>query len=358
MAPTGGPSAEPTLDDRQRLQRLVDGYLGTALVYVAAKLGLADLLADGPRASDDLARATQCHADALRRLLRGLVALGVLAETEDGRFALSPVGAWLRHEHPLSLRPLAVLTGEEFLAAWGDLLHSARTGETAFPHVFGMTVWEHRARHPELNAQFNRWMGQLTQLANSEQALVAAYDFSALRTICDVAGGQGALLAALLAASPASCGWLFEQPHVLAEAPALLDAAGVAARCALVAGDIFAAYPDELHGLAAYVLKNIIHDWDDAHSRVLLQRCRQAMGPRSRLLLVERLLPGRVLDDPATIWMDLRMLAGAGGRQRTEAEYRALCAAAGLALTRVLPTPSGFSIIEALPVAPAPAPPS
>lgn len=344
------PSAAPAdraREDRLALQRLVDGYFSTSLLYVAAKLGIADLLAGGPRTASDLAQATQCHAGALHRVLRGLVVVDVLVEREDGSFALSSIGAWLQSDHPHSLRPLAILSGEEFMPAWGNLLHSARTGETAFPHVFGMTVWEHRAQHPELNACFNLWMVQLTELANS--ALIAAYDFSSFSTICDVAGGHGALLAAVLQAHPAARGLLFDQAHVLAEAQPYLEAAGVADRCTPVVADLFAPYPDELRGLDAYVFRNIIHDWDDEKSFVILQQCRQAMSEASRILLVERVLPDRVADDPAAIWMDLRMLAGAGGRQRSKDEYRALFGAAGLVLTRVVPTASGFSVVEALP---------
>lgn len=233
----------------QQVQALIDGHRSTALVYVAARLGIADLLAAGPRTGEEPAQAAGAHAPSLHRLLRGLALLGVLAEGEDGRFGLTPVGETLRSDTPNSLRGSAIGVGEGSAHAWLGLLHSARTGETAFNHVFGMSVWEHRPEHPELNDYFNQRMVQGTQ--RSAAAIVAAYDFSSCHTIADVGGGHGALLAAILQAHPHVRGVLFDQPHVVAGARPLLEAAGVVDRCEIVSGSFFEAVPE---GADAYLL--------------------------------------------------------------------------------------------------------
>lgn len=331
---------------RPVLKSLLDGYRGTALLYVAAKLGLADLLADGPKSSAELAQELGAHAAALQRILRGLVLLGVCSEEPDGRFGLTALGSWLRSDVPGSLRGLAILSGEECIGAWGGLAQSALTGETAFNHVFGISQWEHRQQHPELNEYFNAWLGQST--AGATGAVLAAYDFAAFKTVVDIGGGQGALLAALLQAHPTLSGILFDQPHVIDAAQAQLAAAGVAARCQVVGGSFFEQVPA---GGDGYLLKSVIHDWDDEQSVTILKNCHRALGERGKLLLVERVMPVRAEDDPSTVWVDLHMLALTGGRERSEADYRALLAAAGFVLTRVIPTRSGFSILEGVPAA-------
>lgn len=326
---------------RRVLRALLNGYRNTALLYVAAKLGLADLLADGPRSSAELARCVGAHAPSLHRILRRLVTLGVCSEKHDGRFGLTALGTWLRVGTPGSLHGLAILCGEERVGAWGGLLHSTMTGETAFNHVFGMSQWEHRQQHPELNEHFNAELRQGT--ARAIGPILAAYDFSSFRTIADVGGGQGALLAAILKAHPSVTGILFDQPHVVAGARSYLEAAGVAARCQVVAGSFFDRMPD---GADAHVLKSVIHDWDDEQSLAILGNCHRALKKQGKLLLVERVMPARAPHDPDAILVDVQMLALTGGRERSKVEYRALFAAAGFTLTRVIPTQSGFSIIE------------
>ena len=328
---------------RRALRSLLDGYRQAGLLYVAAKLGLADLLADGPRSSVDLARPLGAHAPTLHRVLRGLVALGVCSEERDGRFGLGPLGTWLQAEKHGSSRGSAILNGEEAFAAWGGLLHSAMTGETAFDHVFGMSVWEHRERHPELNEYFNAAFREGAPRATA--AILAAYDFSQFGTVADVGGGHGALLTAILKAHPSVNGILFDQPHVIADAGPYLEAAGVAARCRAVGGGLLAAVPA---GADAHVLKYIIHNWGDDGALAILRNCHDALSDGGTLLLVERVLPARVEQDPATVWLDLHMLALNGGRERTEAEYRALLAAAGFTVTRVIRPRSSFRIIEAV----------
>jgi len=326
---------------RRALQTHLNGYRSAALLYLAAKLGLADLLAKGPRSSAELARSLGAHAPSLHRILRGLVVLGVCAEEHDERFGLTALGTCLQTETPGSLRSSAILCGEESVGAWGGLLHSVMTGEAAFTHVFGMSSWEHRARHPELNEHFNA--GLREGAAQAAGAILAAYDFSSFRTIADVGGGHGTLLAAILKAHPSPTGILFDQPHVVSGSRPYLETAGVAARCQVVEGSFFAFVPD---GADAHILKSVIHDWDDKQSLAILKNCHRALKPQGKLLLVERVMPARAEHAPEVIWGDLHMLAVTGGRERSEAEYHALFAAAGFTLVKVIPTRSGLSVIE------------
>jgi SAM-dependent methyltransferase len=341
MTGDAGPRDADLAAARRTLVAVLNGYQNAALLYVAARLGLADLLADGPKDSAELARSLGAHGPSLHRILRGLVALGVCSQDRDGRFGITPLGTWLEADRPGSLRGLAVLTGEEYAGAWGHLLHSAMTGETGFRHAFGMSQWEHRQLHPELDELFNTGLRQET--AHAADAIVAAYDFSKFRTVADVGGGQGVLLTAILKAHPSVNGILFDQPHVVAQARSCIEAAGLAGRCAIVGGNFFDRVPD---GADAHVLKSVIHDWDDDRGLDILRNCRSVLAERGRLLLVERLLPDRVEQDPGTVLVDVRMLAVTGGRERTEAEYRALLAAAGYTPTSVIPTRSPFCIIE------------
>jgi SAM-dependent methyltransferase len=329
---------------RHALQTLLNGYRGTTLLYLAAKLGLADLLVHGPQSSAELARSLGAHAPSLHRVLRGLVALGVCTEEHDGRFSLTVMGIGLQAETPGSLRGLAILCGEEYVGAWGGLLHGAMSGETAFNHIFGMSQWDHRMQHPELNECFNGRLRQSTIQATG--AILAAYDFSPFRTIADVGGGHGALLAAILKAYPSATGILFDQPHVVTGARPYLEAAGVAARCQVDGGSFFDHVPE---GADAYILKSVIHDWNDKQSVAILRNCHRALKQQGRLLLLERVMPARVEQSPDVIMGDLHMLAVTGGRERTEFEYRALFAAAGFKLTRIIPTHAWLSVIEGVP---------
>lgn len=336
----------------QQVQELIGGHRNTALMYVAAKLGIPDLLAAGPQTSESLAQFAGAHPAALRRILRGLVLLDVLSEEADGAFGLTPLGACLRSDAPGSLRGRAIVAGESFAPAWGGLLHSALTGEPAFDHVFGVSVWEHFVQHPHLNAYFNEGMARTT--AGVTAAIVAAYDFTRFPTIADIGGGHGALLTAILQAHPEGRGLLFDQPHVVTDARPHLEAAGVADRCKVVGGSFFEAVPP---GADAYILKSILHDWNDERSIAILRTCRRAMAgvagttDRPLLLPVEQIMPVRAAQSRVTIGSDLHMLAMTGGRERTEAEWRSLLAEGGFTLTRVVPTASPRYVIEAEPAA-------
>ncbi len=301
----------------------------TQALYVAARLAIADRLAEGPQGSEELARATGADAEALRRLLRALVSFGVFAEDADGRFALTEVGALLRDEVPGSLRAGVIFFGDQrHWNAWAKLEQSVISGET---------VWGPRAAHAffEMNASaFNA-------------AVVAAYDFSRPRMLVDVGGGQGALISSILRANPGLRGILFDIPPVIDGAKARVVAGGLGDRLALVAGDVFASVPP---GGDAYLLKWIIHDWDDEHSLAILRNCHRAMAPGARLLLVERVVPEHIdpsADTQSTLLADLNMLVLTGGHERTATEYRTLLGGAGFALARIVPTATPLNVIEA-----------
>ncbi|MHC4711918.1 MAG: methyltransferase [Planctomycetota bacterium] len=330
--------------EARELGALLNGYQNTALLYVAAKLGLADLLADAPKGSVELARSLGAHPLSLHRILRGLVVLGVCSEGGDGRFGLTSMGNLLRTGVEGSLKNLAVVCGEQYAGAWGGLLHSAMTGETAFNHVFGMSQWEHRRHHADLNERFSADLNEET--ARAAAAIVEAYDFPAEGVVCDVGGGHGALLCEILRACPSASGILFEQPHVAAAARSHLESRGVAGRCRVAEGDFFEGVPE---GADLYVLKSVIHDWPDERGVAILRNCHGAMKGQGGVILVERLMPERAKDVPDTIFVDLHMLAVTGGRERGEAEYRALLAEAGFTLTRAIRTRGPFSIIEGEP---------
>lgn len=323
---------------------MVEAYRASALVFVAARLGIADLLRDGPLSSLQLAERTASNPDALHRVLRGLAAQGVLEELPDARFALAPPGRDLLDGAPGGLRECALLVGSEYMRTWAALDHSVATGERAFDHVFGMTSWQHRQAEPDIDRAFNAWLQGAT--SGFARGIVAAYDFAALRSVTDVGGGNGALLAAILAKGTHLTGTLFEQPHVLPQAAALLEKEGMADRCRLVAGDFFdhVAGPHE-----CLLLKSVIHDWDDDRAGRILVNCRKGLTPSGKLLLVERLLPERAVDDARAIMLDIHMLAVTGGRERSLAEFQRLLSRAGFAPPRLHPTDCGFHILEAFP---------
>jgi hypothetical protein len=336
------------------LVQLVWAFRVSQALHVAAALGLADLLAAGPRGADDLAQATGTHPRALYRLLRARAAAGVVAAVraeagaaaaaEAGAFGLTDLGQFLRADHPQSVHGLAVFAGQPMMwGTWQHLRHSVTTGETAFRHVHGVDAWEYLAQHPDTAQVFDAAMTSIS--LRQRDAVVAGYDFARARTVVDVGGGHGALLAAVLAAHPGARGVLFDRPHVVAGAPEPLRAAGVAARCTVVGGSFFDAVPA---GGDVYLLKNVIVDWDDAQATAILRVCRRAMPADARLLVIQRVLAPGDAADPATFG-DLNMLVMAGGQERTAAEFGALYAGAGFRLTRILPTAAGVSLIEGQP---------
>ena len=326
----------------------VNGAAASQAIAVAAELGICDRLADGPRTAVTLARAAGCDAPSLRRLLRALAAAGVVEERDDGSFSLAPLGEALCASSPDSLRHWAINWRRSLWGEWAELLHSVRTGEPARKLLRRTDGLDHLDRDAEAAGIFNRAMAEMTRLVAA--GVARAYDFSGVGRIVDVGGGHGELLGALLHAHPALLGVLYERPHALAGARAHLETTGVIARCELVAGDFFESVPADAD---TYLLKSIVHDWDDARSVAILRNCRAAMGGRGRLLLVEQIMPDRIDASPShrdITRRDLTMLVGPGGRERTASEFRDLLAAAGFALRRAVEVRLGFSVIEAVPV--------
>jgi len=326
------------------LMRLVNGYQVSQAIAVAAELGLADLLADGPRTADELAASAGAHPGALYRLLRALAAVGVFREASGRSFALTPMAECLRAAAADSVGPWARLVARPYLRrAWDGLEHSIRTGRNAFSHVHGTDVWSYRRAHDAEGAVFDGAMAGISRRV--AVAVAAAYDFGGLARIVDVGGGDGTLLARIMVVHGDARGVLFDRPAVVARAAAVLAAAGVADRCDVVGGDFFAALPQ---GADAYILKAILHDWPDAPAVAILRRCREAMRPGARLLVIERLV-GPPNEGAEAKFSDLNMLVVPGGRERTGAEFATLLADAGFAACRVIPTGTRMSVIEAAP---------
>jgi hypothetical protein len=320
-----------------QLMEMIAAYRVSRAIHAGAALGIADLLADGARTADEIAPAAACNPDSLGRLMRALASVGVLSEEEGGRFALTETGALLRTGHPQSLHAWAMLHSRPyFWISWSALEQSIRTGENAFRHVYGTSVWDYRAAHPDESAVFDRAMQAGTLQTN--RAVLDAVDFGRFRTIVDVGGGNGALLAAILAANPDVRGILFDQAHVVR--PDLLETAGVVGRCRIVGGSFFESVPD---GGDAYILKFILHDWEDAEAQAILAACRRAMAPGTTLLVLERHTDGAELR-----FADLHMLVSPGGRERTLDEFQTLLAAAGFRFVGTTPTASIVSVIEAV----------
>ena len=329
------------------LFRMVTGYYVSRAIYVVAKLGIADHLSEGPCRVDDLAAATGTHAPSLKRVLRLLASVGVFTEEADSRFALTPIGACLRAGVPGSMRAAALLFGGVTQQAWGDLQRSVETGEPAFRRVFGMDSFDYMAQHPDEAANFDAAMADFTK--HIATAVVAAYDFSPFRRIVDVGGGNGALLAGILKANPSLAGVLFDLPQVADRAIAPMRELGLADRCEIVGGDFFKAVPG---GGDAYLLKHVIHDWNDDRAGEILRTCRRAMGAEAKLLILEGVYPPRIDqsdESRGAAANDVNMLVCTGGRQRSEAEFRNLYEAAGFSLTRILPTQTPVKVIEGIP---------
>lgn len=314
------------------------GYTHARLLHVATALGVPDLVDGKPRTAREIARRTGADADAMARLLRGLVGLGVVAAANRGRFASTPLSRSLRRDAPGGLRALVLrVATETHWRAWGELPHAVRTGRPAFDRAFGTPFFRHLDRAPENGALFDEAMA--TQSAQLAETIAGACDFSGVRTVVDVGGGRGGVLLPLLAAHPHLKGILFDRPRALRGAPRTNG------RCRRVAGDFFRSVP---RGGDLYVLANVLVDWDDSRALRILRRCRRAMADGSRLLVAEMVRPPG--NRPwAGAMHDLDLLVLTGGRTRTRAEHRSLCRAAGLRARRFAGTPSGATLIEVVP---------
>jgi len=321
--------------------QLISGFWISRCIYIAAKLGIADLVKNEPKTAAELATACGAHASSLFRVLRALASVGIFTQDDKDRFGITPLSETLRADVPGSLRAFAMTElGEEHYPAWGNLLHSVGTGEIAFDHTFGMDIWKYFAGHPDNAKIFNDAMSGMTAQAN--EALHAAYDFAGINTLVDIGGGHGGLLTSILRRNPQMHGILFDSPLVIDGARESVQRSDVAQRCELVGGNFFESVPS---GGDAHILKWIIHDWDDEKSLVILRNSHRALGENGKLILVEAVVPpGSELH--FSKFMDLNMLVMTGGHERTEEEFRRLYEASGFRLNRIVPTESPFSVIE------------
>jgi SAM-dependent methyltransferase len=335
------PDAGPPPASFLALQNLILGKWASQAVSVAAKLGIADLLKDGPRGCGELARANQVDETALYRVLRALASLGVFAEVSDRTFALTPAAEFLRSDVQGSLRAVATMAGEDWTwRPWGDLYQSVKTGETAFDRTFGVPAFHYLAQNPGAAAVFDEAMTGWSM--QNSKAVAAAYDFSGIGTLMDVGGGHGYLIATILQANPSLKGVLYETPEVAEGARSRLAAEGLSDRCEVAAGDFFESVPA---GADACILKSVIHDWDDPRATAILQNCRRALGPGGRVLLAEMVIPPG--NDPHVgKLLDLEMLIMVGGHERTESQFRDLFASAGFRLSRIVRTASPTCVVE------------
>lgn len=325
-----------------QLVQLAMGGIVSRIVYVAAKLGIADHLAGGPRTAAEIAPAVGAHAPTLYRMMRTLAGFGLLTETDGQRFGLTTVGDALRSGTP-GRATVLTMGGPLFAQGFSELEYSVRTGETGFIKATGMNVFEALAQRPDEAALFSETM---VGFHGAEPPAVAqAYDFSTLGTIVDVGGATGNMLAAILGRHAQPKGVLFDLPHVVTGAPALLAQHGVAARVSITSGSFFEKVPS---GGDAYILSHIIHDWTEEQCVTILRNVRAAMAPSAKLLIVEFVLPTGDTPHPGKV-LDMVMLTLPGGTERTEPEYAALLAKAGFRLNRVVPTASAASIVEAVP---------
>ncbi|MFN2531963.1 MAG: methyltransferase [Pyrinomonadaceae bacterium] len=337
--------AKPEVPPQAAMLNIINGFWISRAVYIIAKLGIPDILRDGARTAEELAQATNTHAQSLFRVLRALASVGVVAVEDDNRFRLTPLSETLVTDAQGSLRWFVISElGEEHYSAWEDVIHSVRTGEIAFDHHFGMPVWEFFSRNPENAALFNNSMSSMTAAVNA--AIASVYDFSLFKNIVDVGGGHGGLITAVLSVNPNLQGVLFDAPQVIEGSSERIAAAGLSERCETVGGDFFESVPA---GGDCYILKWIIHDWNDEQSITILKNCRNQMTPDGRLILVEAVVPES--NEPHFAkFIDLNMLVMTGGKERTAREYEQLLATAGFKVNKILPSDLPTSVIEAQPI--------
>jgi SAM-dependent methyltransferase len=326
------------------------GHYFSRALALAAKLGIADLLKDGPRHHDDLATATETHAPSLNRVMRLLASVGVFEECDNGTFALTPLSELLRTRVPGSMRSSVLLfAGVSIQDSWKELEYCVQTGEPAFRrHSPDADPFSAIAQNPEQAKIFDEAMATFAPVTAA--AIAASYDFSPFHKLVDLGGGNGALLIGILKANPNLRGIVFDMPHAAEKARVMIAEAGLQSRCEAVGGDFFKEVPT---GADAYILKHVIHDWNDERATAILRNVHRAMPPHGRLLIAEGIYPPRIDQSDmgrGAAANDVNMLVCTGGRQRSEAEFQSLHVAAGFKLTRIIPTPARLSVIEGAPV--------
>ncbi len=340
------PKMLPDLPPPVAMLQMLGGFRVARSIYVAAELGVADLLADGPKSIDELAQATATHGPSLYRVLRALAGVGLFAEDESGRFSLTPPAEFLQTDFPDSVRSSVMLFGEEWhWRLWGDLLYSVKTGEPAFEHLYEKGFFEFYNEDPEFAKTSSE--SKTSMVSRASASLLANYDFSSIAKVVEigVAGGYASTLISLLKANPNIKGVLMDFPPVVSGAKPLIEAAGLAERCELIAGNCVESVPS---GGNAYILMFVVHNWDDERAIKILKNCHQVMAEEGKLLLVEMIMPKG--NDPFVgKLVDLEsLLLTPGGYERTEAQYRSLLDAAGFKIAQIIPTQSANSIIEAV----------
>ena len=328
---------------QEQVVYLASGYWHTQAIYVATKLGIADALNSGPRSAEELASTTLTNPRALYRLLRALASLGIFAEDEQHRFGLTPMAECLRSDVPGSVRSLAIMRGEWQYESWGQLLYSIRTGRSAFERIYRMPLFDYLAGNPEKGTLFDEAMTGVH--GRETTAMLDAYDFSGIGTLADVGGGNGEVISSVLKRYPEMRGILFDRPTVIERSRANLEAVGLAGRCEAKAGNFFDSVPS---GADAYLLRHIIHDWDDERCVTILRNCRAVVGERGKLLVVEGIVPPGNEPDLSKFF-DLAMMVLPGGMERTEDEYRRLFEASGFSLARIVRTATWISVLEGVP---------
>jgi O-methyltransferase domain/Dimerisation domain len=323
--------------------QLITGFWTSCCIYAAAKLNIADHLKDGPMSSDQLAETTHSHAPSLYRVLRALASVGVFKENESHQFELTPLGSTLQSDVPGSMKAMAIAQLGDHFNAWGNLVYSVKTGNISFDNIEGMSVWKYYETHPDEGLNFMKAMAGLTGAVIMN--VLPAYDFTGLNTIVDVGGGNGTLLMAVLDKSPGAKGIVFDEEYVVIETQKILDQNGYSNRCETAAGSFFDFVPGNAD---AYLMKMVLHDWNDEQCLQILNNCNKAMKPGSKLLVLDSVIPEGNEPHPGK-FMDINMLAMTGGLERTEKEFAALFTKAGLKLSRVIHTHSPlFSIVEAI----------
>lgn len=330
------------MDARARLLELSSiGWLASAL-HAVAELGVSDHVGDEPVPVEALAREVGCDPDRLYRVMRALASYGIFTESAPRRFAATTPSALLREDDADSMRDIVRMAGARWHTdAWGSLVETLRGGGSAFEHAHGVPFFDYLGEHDQARDLFHSAMSEFQQL--NHRSVLEAYDFGGIRTLADVGGSHGELLAEILRRNPAMRGVLFDLPHVVAEAEPALRDNGVVDRVEVVGGDFFERLPP---GADAYLLSTVIHDWDEAEATVILRRCREALPPSGRVLLAERVLPAGDTPFYGKL-MDLEMMVLPGGRERTEDEFAELFASAGLELTQVCRSSTPMSVLEA-----------
>jgi len=334
------PAARPP---HAQLIEMATAHWHSRILYVAAKLGLADHLAAGAKTADELAGPTGTHAPSLYRLMRTLAHFGILTEDDAKRFSLTPLGQAMKKGAPGAARATILTLASDWCAnGFGELLYSVQTGKSGVEKYLGMPVFDYFAKNPELASLFSETMVGFH--GAEAEAVATAYDFSKMKTIVDVGGATGNLLTAVLGHAPGARGILYDLPHVVRDAPALIQSRGLTDRITIEGGSFFERVPG---GGDAYLLSHVIHDWSEPQCLTILGHVRRAMNPAGRLLLIEMVLPHGNTPHPGKV-LDMMMLVGPGGRERTEPEYGELLKQAGFRLTRVVPTESSASVVEAV----------